>query len=574
MSDWKCKLKKLKLEMLGIEGEGDSPSNELKNIAISGEAKAKPIAARPPYFNSNISHAGRKKPKSIQSSANLKPPAQQPVSPKSLASILSQTPKVQNDAQLQQVLSPPTAPKPKGVPASLQVQSSSNLTRQANFKTPDDWVRKGNCTQLLKQTNSAAAIDVFIGLDFGTAYTKAAVGLKDQIFVVDWVGLSAGSDRYLLPSEYSILSDGSCQIGQSPGVSVDQFHHRLKHPLIDPAVSSASLADAAVFLAMVLRYIRAWVFIHHGEKLKGSSIRWMLNIGAPSNGLENERHLRAYQKMSYSAWSMSVSEFEPTAAQAIEEIRAWQPGDLPKDLIGLDVLPEFVAQIAGYVQSAQRQRGLHALIDVGGGTLDVVTFIVHERDEEDVFPFLVPEIRALGTQMLNQNRLIDAPEHEESGLPDELQPVLNTSEYAKFTGLPEDHIELRDKIFWREVHATVHRVFDKTKRNRYRLSEAWSKGLPVFLTGGGGLVDGYQISVKSGGRHCAPVMNMMLLPKHPKLADFFGTLNDYQRVSVACGLAQDAFSLGRLIPAGDVEDDVNHNPDVSNRPDRDELYSR
>lgn len=574
MSDWKCKLKKLKLEMLGIKYEGDSPSNELKNIASTGEAKARPIATRSPYSNSNISHAGRKKPKSIQPSANLKPPAQQPVSPKSLVSIVSQPLKVQNDAQLQQVLSPPTAPKPKGVPASFQVQPNSNLTRQANFKTPDAWVRKGNYTQLPKQTNSTGAIDVFIGLDFGTSYTKAAVGLKDQIFVVDWVGLSAGADRYLLPSEYSILTDGSCQIGQAPGVSVDQVRQRLKHPLIDPAVSSSCLADAAVFLALVLRYIRAWVFFHHGEKLGGSSIRWMLNIGAPSNGLENERHQRAYLKMSYSAWSMSVSEFEPTAAQAIEQIRAWQPSDLPKDLISLDVLPEFVAQIAGYVQSAQRQRGLHALIDVGGGTLDVVTFIVHERDGEDVFPFLVPEISALGTQVLNNNRLIEAPEYDESKLPDELQPILNALDYAKFTGLPSGHIELRDKLFWDEVHKTVHRVFDKTKRNRYRLSEAWSRGLPVFLTGGGGLVEGYQKSVKSGGKHCAPVMNMMLLPKHPKLANFSGTSDDYQRVSVACGLAQDAFSLGRLIRAGDVEDDVNHNPDVSNRPDSDELYSR
>ncbi|GAB2948781.1 hypothetical protein GCM10027182_16310 [Aquaspirillum soli] len=206
--------------------------------------------------------------------------------------------------------------------------------------------------------------------------------------------------------------------------------------------------------------------------------------------------------------------------------------------------------------------------------MDVVTFIVHDRDGEDVFPFLVPEIRALGTQMLNQNRLVEAPEHEDSKLPDELQPVLSASEYAKSTGLLEDHIALRDNVFWREVHSTVHRVFQHTKRNRYRLSEAWTKGLPVFLTGGGGSVEGYQKSVKSGGLNCAPVMNLMLLPKHPKLADFSGTTSDYQRVSVACGLAQDAFSLGQLIPAGQVENDNNPVHCIADRPDRDELYAR
>jgi hypothetical protein len=69
-------------------------------------------------------------------------------------------------------------------------------------------------------------------------------------------------------------------------------------------------------------------------------------------------------------------------------------------------------------------------------------------------------------------------------------------------------------------------------------------------------------------------MHLMLLPNHPKLADFSGTTIDYQRVSVACGLAQDAFALGRLIPAGQVEDDVNPTSRVADRPDRDELYAR
>ncbi|WP_460430656.1 hypothetical protein [Aquaspirillum soli] len=575
MSDWKSALKTLKREMFGVKSEVDSPAKRPKSDANSVVAKPRPnpIVTRSPSTKGSTSDSGRRHHKSNQASAKPKVPVQ-PVSPKSMGTSVPQPLKVQDAAQVQAPLAPPSPPKPREVPSTFQIQQNSNLTRQANFKIPDAWVRKGSCTQLPQQTKSAGAIDVFIGLDFGTSYTKAAVGLKDQIFVVDWYGVSASADRYLLPSEYSILADGSCQIGQAPDVSVDQVRQRLKHPLIDPAVSSASLANAAVFLALVLRYIRAWVFFHHGDKLGGSSIRWMLNIGAPSNGLENDRHQRAYLKMCSSAWSMSISELEPSAAWAVELIRGWQPGDLPTDLIGLDVLPEFVAQIAGYVQSAQRQRGLHALVDVGGGTLDVVTFIVHDRDGEDVFPFLVPEIRALGTQMLNQNRLVEAPEHEDSKLPDELQPVLSASEYAKSTGLLEDHIALRDNVFWREVHSTVHRVFQHTKRNRYRLSEAWTKGLPVFLTGGGGSVEGYQKSVKSGGLNCAPVMNLMLLPKHPKLADFSGTTSDYQRVSVACGLAQDAFSLGQLIPAGQVENDNNPVHCIADRPDRDELYAR
>lgn len=578
MSDWKSTLKALKKEMFGAKSEGGQSKKAPTIGASFAERKSKKKlqhVARSPSSEVGMKEILDKFQDSTQPPEKSRRRTQQAVPPKTSApnGIRSVAIRTAHKIQIPQV--PPPPPKPTGVPDRFNLQAPKILTRQAYFKLPEAWISEGDRTQLsTTETQAGGAIDIFIGLDFGTSYTKAAIGLKDQIFVVDWHGVSACADRYLLPSEYSLMADGSCQIGQAPDVPVNQVLQHLKHPLIDAAVSTASLADAAVFLALVLRYIRAWVFYCHGDKIGRSPIRWMLNIGAPSNGLESERHRRAYLKMTSSAWSMSTLEPGPNAAQACDLISSWQPDVLPRDLIGLDVLPEFVAQIAGYVQSAQRQRGLHALVDVGGGTLDVVTFIVHERDGEDVFPFLVPEIRALGTQMLNMNRLVEAPEHEKSKLPDELHPVLNAFQYAQCSGLPEDHVALRDKVFWGEVRSTVHRVFLKTKRNRYRLSEAWTKGLPVFLTGGGGSVEGYRRSVQTGGQQCAPVMNLMPLPKHPKLAEFGGSTVDYQRVSVACGLAQDSYSLGLLIPAGEVEDDDSKAFHTAERLDRDELYAR
>ena len=578
MNDWKSTLKALKKEMFGAKCEGGQPKKEPKiGASFSGPKSEKKLqqVARSPSSEVGMKEILARFQNSNQPPKIPRKQALRAVPPKtSVPNTIRSVPiRATHEIQAPPVPLPPL--KPAGVPSRFHLQAPTILTRQAYFKLPEAWISEGNRTQLsTRETQAGGAIDIFIGLDFGTSYTKAAVGLKDQIFAVDWQGVSACTDRYLLPSEYSCLADGSCEIGQAPDVSVNQVLQHLKHPLIDAAVSTASLVNAAVFLALVLRYIRAWVFFHHGDKIGRSSIRWMLNIGAPSNGLENERHRRAYLKMTSTAWSMSTMEPRPTVARAGDLISSWQPDVLPKDLIGLEVLPEFVAQIAGYVQSAQRQRGLHALVDVGGGTLDVVTFIVHERDGEDVFPFLVPEIRALGTQMLNMNRLVEAPEHEKTKLPDELHPVLNTVQYAQCSGLPEDHIALRDKVFWGEVHSTVHRVFFQTKRNRYRLSEAWTKGIPVFLTGGGGSVEGYRTSVQSGGQYCAPVMNLMTLPKHPKLAEFDGSTIDYQRVSVACGLAQDSYSLGLLIPAGEVEDDSSEAFHMAERLDRDELYAR
>ena len=66
----------------------------------------------------------------------------------------------------------------------------------------------------------------------------------------------------------------------------------------------------------------------------------------------------------------------------------------------------------------------------------------------------------------------------------------------------------------------------------------------------------------------------MPLPLHPKLDEFAGDHAEYQRISVACGLAQDACTLGRVVPAREVEDDREVTRGGISRPDRDELYAR
>jgi len=46
------------------------------------------------------------------------------------------------------------------------------------------------------------------------------------------------------------------------------------------------------------------------------------------------------------------------------------------------------------------------------------------------------------------------------------------------------------------------------------------------------------------------------LPVHSKLDEFDAGALDYQRISVACGLASNALSLGQVRPATEIDDDV------------------
>jgi hypothetical protein len=157
-------------------------------------------------------------------------------------------------------------------------------------------------------------------------------------------------------------------------------------------------------------------------------------------------------------------------------------------------------------------------------------------------------------------------------MPDELMPVLEVDDFAAVTELNPVHVRFRDQLFYSNVQGIVKGVFDKTKATRYRLSDAWTTTLRTFLTGGGANVRGYGSAIDKGSRHSAQSIQLMPLPMHPRLTDFHGTITDYQRISVACGLAQDAFSLGRIIPAKDVADDRAPTLHVRERPDSDELY--
>lgn len=465
----------------------------------------------------------------------------------------------------------PAAPPPPGVPLQFRPLAKGLPTRRAWFKSPEPWVAAGGRTQCI-EGEGRGAVDIYIGIDFGTSFTKAAVGLRDVIYPVTWEGVSECTPAWLLPSEHTVLDDGKLYIGQHPDAPISCLRADLKLPFINAGVSMASIATASEFLGQVLRYIRAWVFRHHGPKIGGASIRWYVNLGSPSNGLEQSALEAAYRRLAATSWMRSLC----TDSLGLADFAAqeWRPGMPLRDLTDFDIKPEFVAQMAGYMQSPQRMSGLHALIDVGGGTLDIVTFNVHQVDKEDTFPFLVPRIHPLGTHGLLQNRLCGRPGEMGPIVVDQLKPVTSSGEFAALHGIEHAHVQLRDRLFGSEIQKMVRSVFETTRSRRYRMSAAWDSSVRTFFTGGGAPASVYKEAVSSTMVPSRYGLQLMPLPPHPKLSGFTGNSQDYQRISVACGLAQDAFTLARIVPAREVEDDRPLTMGRRATLDRDELYSK
>ncbi|MBI3381006.1 MAG: hypothetical protein HY019_03270 [Aquabacterium sp.] len=470
------------------------------------------------------------------------------------------------------------AAKPKAepaVPVSFRSIKPSALTRQWQYVEAPDWVEAGRQLSLGEERTGQHAIDVFIGVDFGTSYTKAAVGLMDAIFPVRWDGVHCAEDALTLPTEYSVMEGNRAVLGQHPSATRESVLVNLKHPFLMPAVSRRSTCEAAVFLALVIQYVRAWTYKEHGDLLRHRKVNWMVNLGTPSNGLEDDQLKIAYLRLVHLAWQLSLLEHVPGRVDADSpQVSAWM-NDRPKSLLDEPgLIPEFQAQIAGYVQSSQRADGLHCLVDVGGGSLDVVTFSVIQRDGEDRFPIWAPEVKPLGVHMLLQNRLLGA-QMPESTQVDPIACDLEEAAFVQQTGMQSEKVRARDRLFEQEVEQVVRAVVARTKTKRYKLSPAWANGLRVFMAGGGAVLPQYLQPVDRGVGHVAQRVNMLDIPRHNKVAEHLFPPGTYHRISVACGLAQDRFNFGPLTAAKDIEDDAALGTVyVRPRADRDELYAK
>lgn len=490
-----------------------------------------------------------------------------------------------NTAAENSFISPPipSTPAPAG---QLILPSFMALSRASDFKTPDDWVAQGALSQLSTKSSDRRN-DVFIGLDFGTAFTKAAVQILDNIYPVDWDGVAKLKEKYLLPTEYSELLNNSCYLGQHPEVLPERLHANLKRGFITQRISDVDLSKAIVFVALVLQYVRGWIYHHHAEKLGLAPIGWHFNIGIPSDVLDMEKHAQQYKKLADIAWILSLQpqseiNFE-NASKALS-----RPVKHEVDLRDVSTIPELVAQLSGYSKSARRQNGLHTLIDIGGGTVDMVTFNVHQADGDDVFPFFVSEVKPLGSFALLENRLSRLP-NRNAKINSELQNLFNSELFSKAFSCNVNSVEAVDRVFFENFQRGFEAILDTTFRRRYPSSPNWLLGIRTFISGGGALIPGYLDSIRNSKRPEKCPLLTMELPPHPKLSGDHQTFGNYNRISVACGLAVDSFSLGAIRPASQVEDATPIISTVDGIPvggtargrlperqrlDRDELYSK
>ena len=245
------------------------------------------------------------------------------------------------------------------------------------------------------QRVSAPEVDLTLGIDFGTSCTKVVIGdhgLLGQSYAVPVGNGNNGLERFLRVTQVQ---------------AEDKIEANLKMRLMETP-SSVDLQDLAVlYLAGVIRDSLSWFSAEKAGRYKGRTVAWSLNLGFAAKRIDDGPLAKAYTQISDLAARLGPSD-HPLSLTSVRKLRAASEADsslriIPASRIAL--YPEIAAQLAGYINSPYRAQGNLILIDVGAGTLDVSTAILHGNMNEDVFSFHVCEVKPLGALKLLEARL-------------------------------------------------------------------------------------------------------------------------------------------------------------------------
>ena len=417
--------------------------------------------------------------------------------------------------------------------------------------------------------NQGRPIQLVIGLDFGTSFSKVIVGESRVRYAVPFDDYALGGRSVLLPSVLSVAHDtGECRLGidRRGGTMFDN----LKMPLIERDFSENVQARAAAYLALVIRCSRNWLFDAHGSIYKGRNIEWFVNVGLPTDSFDDEQLTSVYLAIARTAWRVSVSPRVVTLQNVLAFLKkdATYRSQLHDEITELDLphdriqaFPEFSAQLSGYVRSPRRRDGLHVTVDVGGGTLDVAVFNVHERNGEDLFPIFARQVHPLGVRYLTTARLQPlCKEADQKHSPfDDLPP---DDAFRERFGITTDQLENADQPFKNKVAGAIAEALDYTRQYRYPTAPQWDvsssrygEPLPGFFCGGGAKVDFYADILRGfEGKRPPFKLRGSQLPVPDDLQIPGMSPKDYARLSVAYGLSFDPFDIAQIKRMNEIDD--------------------
>jgi hypothetical protein len=421
--------------------------------------------------------------------------------------------------------------------------------------------------------------DIVIGFDFGTSSSKIVIrdSARKTAYAVPFnIYDNTAPNSYLAPTRIFLNDDGELDLFDGKyffseiKVNLMENSDKWLPEFMDKNIQVSALELASGYMALLIRYARSWFLNHTKHIYRNSKIFWHINLGIPSGKYYDPPKAKVFKMMVMAAWRISrdlgtitiqiVEEKLKNAKSYIDDpdkLAEMESGDslwLHSDFINTH--PEVIMEVVGYAKSPMRKDGLHLLVDIGASTLDAATFIIHNQDGEDVYHLLETRVKKLGTMVLHSQRIMGLKETFEKNLRDmnEIDPlnVLPDQSYYKIE--PQNNVHETDSDFFQKCSVLIGEIVRETKNRRDPFSNAWEKGLAVFICGGGGRFIGYKDAIEKRGKSIKKgVSNFagFIFQKIPQPDHFIApdlSSNDYDRLAVAYGLSFTVDEIGEVVP--------------------------
>ncbi len=475
-------------------------------------------------------------------------------------------------------------------------------------------------------------IDIHLGLDLGTSYTKVVWRLGQQAHPVCFFGQRSDRlDDYLVPSivyfdgeRFQTPLDGLKESAIGSEYAIPNFKICLacessksnacggsKCPISNwnTKLFPKGMKDnevelvTSLFLASVLSRSKQIILneLEHSTGLRQEEkVRWSVNLAVPDKYLAGLPIASGFKTALKTAWLMSLAMDEiPTIHSSQEIARCYKAARLLAEKNDLDcfVYSEVAAEVASVTRSRTSQDGLYTFVDIGAGTVDASVFRLyappqgdraHNEYAAEVLRNGSSFIEALAISWFNENEWFVSEDTAnsnsinrkaaENGLRECLREMKENG-----GNRPDTYRLIEAKDLRQALNEASQLIQERVYRELVRLfKEAFSKqaqigfwhDLKLILGGGGASSSAYRnAAIEAFTLKNSPPKKPELV-ELPKPSDF--QMNElsqrhFHRFAVAYGLSYRKVDLPQVVQASQVAPVATHTtPIIISAPSKDE----
>ena len=384
-----------------------------------------------------------------------------------------------------------------------------------------------------------------MGVDVGTSLSKVVVSVRGRRVAVTFDAPGGENNPYLLPTAVSVMPGGECRLGLHDGAS--EHYDDIKRPLIDGRADESVQLPMIAFMMLLFQHVQKWIKESEGRVLDGH-LDWLVNLAVPTashgGGSRGVNDLVCvYRRSAEVAWGLvdHMRREGDEGTLTLDRCRRAMYDGLKAGSGRTTVFSEVIPQVASYVKSKQRQKGVHVFIDVGSGTLDVTVFqVLGSRVENAEVPVWATTVQPLGVRYLIDH-VCEGFGHDAA--------------WRSFGHLPSEAaiaraIGVSSEQFWRMVlpfrGRVVHAV-GETIREAGKFRLRWPGRM--FLGGGGAFIDLYKgIAEEFERKRWRFGVRWVPLPRPDDLNAPAIDDTHWHRLAVAYGLSYDPLDIAEIKP--------------------------